>query len=305
MEQNKSSEIKENNFPPRKSSVLDLVMKVDPEHPIVKKYNEQYEDYIKNLQSQVSDLEKKSKKKIILPDLKPIDIESFYQRFLEAFEFFNGKPFDENVNHGEGRKLARTICAYLIGKKACLKSPLINDEVSIPNMSKGIMIIGGKGIGKTSIIKTINDMLFYSRNHPITVQDIEGTHQVLSRYHIGFGFHTANDVVDLYESCTTDVEKKSFHKKFDFGFKYFDDIMSEEIASNYGKRDIFKTIFEKRYSNNALTIISLNYYDEEDGKQKDISKTLNAFGYRYGDRVFDRLFEMFNIIELKGESLRK
>ena len=39
--------------------------------------------------------------------------------------------------------------------------------------------------------------------------------------------------------------------------------------------------------------------------QKDVSKTLNAFGNRYGDRVFDRIFEMFNVIELTGNSLRR
>ena len=59
-----------------------------------------------------------------------------------------------------------------------------------------------------------------------------------------------------------------------------------------------------RYSKKSKTIISVNY-DEEDGKQMSVSKTLNAFGNRYGDRVFDRIFEMFNVIELTGNSLRR
>lgn len=297
---NKEKSTETHNTPPRKSAVLDMILKVDPDHPLVKKYNEQYQKYLENLNNQVQALEKKSFKPVELPELKPIDIESLYQRFLEAFEFFNNKQFDEKVNDGEGRKLARTILGYLIGKKGSLKSPLINRKVSEPSLDKGLMIIGGKGIGKTSIIRTINDMLFYSRNNPFTVQDIEGTHQLLSRYKIGFSFITANDVVDEYERCTTDFDKSYFHRKYDFGFKYFDDVMSEEVASNFGKRDIFKTIFEKRYSNRAKTMISLNYSEDQ-----DLGKTLSAFGNRYGDRVFDRLFEMFNVIELKGNSLRK
>lgn len=305
MENNEKSTEIARNFPPRKSSVLNMILEIDPDHPLSKKYNEQYQEYLNNLNGQISALEKKRIKPAELPELKPIDIESFYERFLEAFEFFNGKTFDEKANKGEGRALARTLCGYLIGKKACLKSPLINSKVSVPSLDKGIMMIGGKGNGKTSIVKTLNDMLFYARNNPFTVKDIEGTNQMLSRYKIAFGFHTANDVVDEYEVCLTEEEKKKFKKKYDFHFKYFDDVMSEKIASNYGKNDIFKYIFEKRYSNRARTMISMNYQDENDGKEKNLSKTLTAFSNRYGDRVFDRFFEMYNVIELKGESLRK
>jgi DNA replication protein DnaC len=166
-------------------------------------------------------------------------------------------------------------------------------------------MVGGKGIGKTSIMRTFNDMFFCSRNNPLTVQDIEGNHTLLKRYKMGFGFFSADEVVDAYEFCANEQEKKAFNKKFAFGFKYFDDIMAEEMAQNYGKRDIFRKMFEKRYYNQAKTMISMNYHDEDEGREKSLSKTLNAFGNRYGDRVFDRSFEMFNVLELKGESLRK
>jgi|GEM_PF-731211 len=300
-----STEETKNNAPPRKTAILEMLLKVDPNHHLVQKYNQQAAEYEKNLNDQIKVLEQKKDSKIILPELKPIDVESLYSRFLEAFEFFNGKKFDEKVNEGEGRILARTICLYLTGKKAFLKSPLINSQISKPDLSKGILIIGGKGIGKTSIMRTFNEMFFYARSHGLTVTDIEGTHQQLRRYRLGFGYFTADEVVDAYEFCSSDLDKKAFNKKYAHGFKYFDDIMAEEMASNFGKRDIFRKMFEKRYANNAKTLISMNYFDEQDGIQKDIDKTLHAFGNRYGDRVFDRLFEMFNIIELKGESLRK
>lgn len=303
--ENSTEETKNNNTPPRKTAILELLLKVDPDHHLVKKYNEQAAEYENNLNDQIKALAMKKDSKIILPELKPIDFENLYSRFLEAFEFFNGKKFDEKANEGEGRILARTICLYLTGKKAFLNSPLINKEISRPDLNKGILMIGGKGIGKTSIMKTFNEMFFYARSHGLTVEDIAGTHQQLSRYKLGFGYFTADEVVDAYELCSTDLDKKAFNKKYAFGFKYFDDIMAEEMASNFGKRDIFRKMFEKRYANNARTLISLNYFDEEDGIQKDVDKTLNAFGNRYGDRVFDRLFEMFNIIELKGDSLRK
>ena len=60
-----------------------------------------------------------------------MDVESLYETFKTAFHYFIGKPFDENVNSGESRKLARTLCAYFINKKAFLKSPLINSKISV------------------------------------------------------------------------------------------------------------------------------------------------------------------------------
>lgn len=306
MEIERSTEITNNNStPPRKSSVLEMVLKIKPDHPLVEKYNIQKEEYENNLLQQAEALKNKNPNTIEHPELQKINLKSFYQRFLEAFEFFNKKKFDENVNDEEGKKLAGTLCTYLAGSKSFLNSPLLNKSVSEPSLDKGILIVGGKGVGKTSIMRTFNDMLFIAGNHPITVEDIAGNHQLLRRYKLNFGFFSADEVVDAYEFCANEQEKKSFNNKFAHGFKYFDDIMAEEMAQNYGKRDIFRKLFEKRYFNQAKTMISMNYQDEENGIQKDLSKTLNAFGDRYGDRVFDRMFEMFNVIELSGESLRK
>lgn len=303
MEQIEKS-LETDNKSPVMSSAVAMLFKINPDHKLVQEYQNQYEKYLENLKNQSESYENK-KPDIILPDIKPIDVESIYEVFKAAFNFFRGKCFDENVNGGEGRKLARTLCAYFIGKKAFIKSPLINSKVSVPSLEKGIMIIGGKGIGKTDILKTFYEMFYYSLNHPIMVKDIEGTNQFLGRYKLNFHFHTANEVVENFEYCSNENDKKAFNEKFASGFRYFDDVMSENIGSNYGKFEVFKTILENRYSKKSKTIISVNYHDEEDGKHKDVSKTLNAFGNRYGDRVFDRVFEMFNVIELNGNSLRK
>jgi DNA replication protein DnaC len=304
-EAEKSTETSNDVKPPRRSSIIEMLLKVDPDHHLVKKYNAQVEEYQKNLQEQITCLERKPNLNFKLPELKPMKMEKFYERFLEAFEYFNKKKFDEEVNDGEGRHLARLLCSYLAGRKSFYENPLLNSEVSQPDLNKGILIVGGKGVGKTAIVRTFHDMFFYARNNPLTVEDSQGNHQPLRRYKLGFGFFSADEVVDAYEFCANEQEKKAFNNKFAFGFKGFDDIMAEEMAQNYGKRDIFRKLFEKRYYNKAKTMVTMNYYDEENGIQKNLSKTLNAFGDRYGDRVFDRSYEMFNIAELKGESLRK
>ena len=65
---------------------------------------------------------------------------------------------------------------------------------------------------------------------------------------------------------------------------------------------MFKELLEVRYENNAKTFITCNF---DPNNLKDIQKALDQFLLRYGGRVYDRLFEMFNIIEFKGNSLRK
>lgn len=282
--------------PPRKTSLIELLLKTNPEHEIAKRYQEAEKRYQENMQKHLNSLPKKEP--VILPELKPIDLESFYSLFLEAFKFFKGKEFDEAANDGESRILARTIAAYFLKRSKFLKSPLLNSK-SEPNLNKGLMIIGGYGTGKTSIINTFHQMIQYSFSHPIGVKDVEGTDQFLGRYKLGFGFFTANEVVKSFESTSNPEEKEMFWKRMTTGMKYFDDVMTEQTASNYGKIEVFKDIFEMRYVTGAKTIISLNYAGNS------VEETLDAVANKYGERVYDRMFEMFNIVELKGKSLRK
>ena len=287
-----------NLTPPRKSATIDALLKVNNiEHPIAKKYLEEYDKYLKQMKEHFEKFPKKEA--IILPDLKPIDVESLYDVFKSAFQFFNDKPFNENANNSEGRKLARTLIAYFLNKKNFLKSPIIYSKLNEPSLEKGLLIIGGFGCGKTSIIKTFHQMFQYAVSNPIIVKDIEGTDQFLGRYKLGFPFYTTNDVVDAYEKISEKEEKDIFWKRHNFGFKYYDDLMTERTASNYGKVEIFKDILEKRYSNNAKTMASMNY------SGNSVEETLDAISDKYGERVYDRIFEMFNIIDLHGKSLRK
>ena len=284
-------------IPPRKSGAIDLLLKANNvSHPIAKEYLEKYAEYEKNFQNHLANLPKKEE--VILPELKPITIESLYAVFKDGFRFFNTKEFDENCNDGEGRKLARTLCAYFLEREGFYKSPLINNK-SNPNLKKGLMIVGTYGTGKTSILKTFYQIFSNANQHPITVIDIHGTEQFLGRYKLGFGYFTANDVVKRFESIFDQLEKDLFWNRHKKGFKYYDDIMTESQASNFGKIEIFKDILEMRYSEGAKTILTMNYSGQS------VDETLEQISKKYGERVYDRIFEMFNIIELKGESLRK
>jgi len=283
-------------IPPMRTRTIEALLKVNNvNHHIAKKYLEEYAEYEKNLDNHLSALPKKEE--IILPELKPVNVESLYDVFKSAFKYFQRKDFDETANDSEARQLARTLCTYFSEKPAFLRSPLLNHK-SEPSLQKGLMIIGGYGTGKTSILNTFHQMFKISQSMPMQVKDIEGTEQLLGRYKMGFGYFTANDLVKTFEAISDPQDKEIFWSRHSKGTKYFDDVMTEATASNYGKIEIFKDLFEMRYSTGAKTLISLNYAGTLDETLDEISK-------KYGERVYDRIFEMFNIIELKGESLRK
>ncbi len=295
-------------LPPRKSAAIDAMLKINPEHPIAKKYLEEFKEYGRIFTEFVN--ENKPQHEIVKPVLKPIDPEHMYEVFKENYKFIAVREFDESQNDFESAKLAWTLGAYFIGNKSFYKSPLLcknenGDFKSQPDLSKGLMIIGSYGIGKTSIIETFHNIFKYARNNEFHIKNKAGEFELLRWYEIYFSFCTTNDVVSEFEGIKRnehsdeDYVWDQFWKKHSKGFRYYDDVMTEKVASNFGKVELFKQIFEKRYSNRAKTIVSLNYEGDT------VDTTLEAFAKRYGERNYDRLFEMYNIIELKGESLRK
>ena len=154
---------------------------------------------------------------------------------------------------------------------------------SNPSFDKGILIVGTFGNGKTATMRVFEKIF----------RTIKG---------LSFKGYTANEVVTMFEKCNDELSKEDFNKKVNLGQRYFDDIKTERIASNYGKVNIFKDIFETRYNSKLKTFVTCNY---KEGFEGNVEVALEEFGEKYGGRVYDRLFEMFNVIEFKGLSFRK
>ena len=144
------------------------------------------------------------------------------------------------------------------------------------------MVIGTYGNGKTSIFKAFET--------------------ALRSTNIRFKGFTANEVVNKFEACKNPLDKEEFYKIMNYGTRYFDDVKTERTANNYGKAELMKDILEARYINKARTYITCNFKEGADG---DVELALLEFRDKYGNRVYDRLFEMFNIVVFKGESFRK
>lgn len=133
---------------------------------------------------------------------------------------------------------------------------------------KGILLIGAKGTGKTTVM------------------------QVVVAY---FTFLFQKTIITTYAKALPSAYKK-------YGIEYFyhrpwfiDDLGKEpETTMDWGQKfDTWADVFSIRYENQALTFATGNYTLE--GEYLKI----------YGDVVCDRMKEHFNVFVLTGKSLRK
>ena len=113
----------------------------------------------------------------------------------------------------------------------------------------------------------------------------------------------------MFEKSSSEIQRDEFEKIMWRGSRYFDDLKTERIASNFGKVNIFKEILEERYNRMNTNSTSINKTfitcNFKEGFENDIEAAIDEFGEKYGGRVYDRIFEMFNILEFKGLSFRK
>lgn len=190
----------------------------------------------------------------------------------------NGKKYEINK---ETLSFVSVVFHYFL-KDDSFFNELCLTDLSKPSFEKGLLIIGGFGVGKTSIMKAMQG--------------------ALQQYLQSFAIYNINEVVNDYEGCQDQNAKSTFWHKMTNGQCLFDDVKTERNASNYGKANLFKDVIERRYASGKLTHITCNYDPNYEG---DIEAGLNEFGVKYGGRVYDRLFEMFNIVEFKGQSFRR
>lgn len=209
-----------------------------------------------------------------------ITAKQLWELFKENFQEVNGRPFIK-IDGITIKNLEPLIYYFSKDKRFFECENLLN--ISEPSFDKGLLIIGNFGNGKTSAMKVFEKIF----------KGIVG---------IGFKGFSANEVVTMFEKCSNEMARDEFDKTMWRGTRYFDDLKTERIASNFGKVNIFKEIIEERYNRKSKTYLTCNFKKDF---PNDIDKALDEFEDKYEGRVYDRLFEMFNIIEFKGKSFRK
>ena len=199
--------------------------------------------------------------------------------FQKTFQEMHGKEFQNDEGAINNLK---TLFFYFLKDNQFFKCENLRADISIPSFNKGLLIIGGYGLGKTDYFKVFERIF---KSYP----------------HLRFKFYTSKALVHLYEICQTPLDKQSFFKDTERRIMFIDDISSERVASNYGHIDIVDEVIINRYDNKLRTYASCNYTSNDNCAKQ----TLEALGLRYGGRMYDRFHEMFNIIEFKGTSYRR
>lgn len=241
-----------------------------------------YEKYHKGTSKEQTEYAKEYTRKLLKQSenkIKVLSLKELWVLYLENFYKLTRKKLIKDSDFIENTK---PIFHYFTRNFKEFNKCERLSKLSNPDLKKGLLIVGDFGNGKSTLMNTME----------LSVKDT-------SLYFKGY---TANEVVLAFEGCETPREKELFIKRYSKGVLYFDDIKSERMASNYGKTEIFKEILENRYNNKSITFITCNY---KKGFEGNLELALEEFGDKYGSRVYDRLFEMFNIIEFKGRSLRK
>lgn len=244
----------------------------DYEETFGKGLNEEYiRNYTRKLFSQTPKVEMVLNKKWL------------WKTFLEKFSENEGKEFIQNE---ETITNVKSIMLYFLQDPDFLSLQNVN-PLSKPCFKKGLLIVGDYGCGKSSIMSAIQKTLYGLKGY-------------------SFRNFNANEVVKIFESITPENSNGNFNKReFDMsmtlGDIYFDDIKTERIASNFGKVNIFREIFEIRSRRDAKTYLTCNF---KEGKRGDVCAAVDEFEEKYGERVYDRIYEMFNIVEFKGKSFR-
>ncbi len=221
--------------------------------------------------------EGKSKNKDFKRATTTITPSILFNSFLQVFKEMSGRNFVENGNNLE---VVKALCQYFARDPKFLENPILPKVEIVPSLDRGIALFGNNGTGKTIIMKCFSNILHRFQNQKFNVKTTRSITNELSPF------------------CTPGylISKYSDHKRC------FDDLTYEKNIKNYGNEiNILEDALFNRYANKVLTHITLNTPDNYSGSFEEV---VDQIYDRYGKRVFDRVFEMCNFIELTGKSLR-
>ena len=171
-------------------------------------------------------------------------------------------------------EVIKTLVQYFLGFPKFDEYKLVENTADI---NKGLLVYGTYGVGKSLFFQIMN-------------QVGKEVYSNLNNRKFLFGSQTAPWIVSEHMNSTKPGYTGNFRVSGLYtGRLYIDDLGAEELCFN--KYELMEDILFHRHRNGARTFVTTNLTPEE-------------IGTRYGGRLDDRIGQMFNIIEWKGESFR-
>jgi DNA replication protein DnaC len=154
------------------------------------------------------------------------------------------------------------------------------DKACNLDLLKGIGIVGATGIGKTSAMKVLNSMLEYDN-----CVYLKNGRPIPLKFHI----YNSREIVSRYEKDG----HEGLYNYYNYANVMIDDLGTELLqAKHYGTPlNVLEEVIERRYENNMMLHFTSNL-------------SLNDIHEKYGDRVYSRINQQVNIIELEGKDFR-
>ena len=202
-----------------------------------------------------------------------------WEDFKTAFLALTGRDW---VNTPETRKNAAIALSYFLKDDRFFEMDGVND-FSNPSFEKGLLILGGNGCGKTSMMKAFS----------LALQPWK-----LKRFFV----HSCEAMSKEYERLEEAHEKGGYWDKYLNGNAYFDDLAKEDIAKNYGLTNIMRYILIEREQRKWITHASMNFRNEY---PNDVNAAMGYIAERYGTDVYDRIATLFNVVAFTGKSFRR
>lgn len=203
---------------------------------------------------------------------------------------FNSKNVHDTIHHhlnsitqisertfvytDNNKPIIRALMYYFTADSEFIDYSIKRPEIFInkTSLKKGLLLIGGYGVGKSTIINAFQRVKFPDRKFKC-------------------------------KTCPSLAENWDYSDRQYFIDNWFFDEFGHEAESKYAKKDalpVMAKILEQRYnlrhfhqnSSTGFTILSTNL-------------SMDEITEKYGNRLADRIHDMFNIILVHGESFRK
>lgn len=221
---------------------------------------------------------------------------------MKKYISWRAKLFGFSTNDGvDGKKIFRideancdlvmALCYYFANDPAfeqiCVPDALGQPKPMNWKLNKGLLITGNVGTGKTMVMK----LLQVNKKQCFEVLNAADISQQFARTNEQGGYEIISSMSTIHK---TEIKHRNFFFHEDWGL-CIDDVGVEDQKSNFGNRaNVIAEILAGRYAANlkpGMTHMTTNL-----GKV--------GLEEKYGPRIWSRMMEMFNVIQLGGADRR-